>query len=75
MSEQVLPSSGLRSVKKKPGRDLCLTSQSKHIFTSLRSYFKEKKRTGKSLMKNRPLDGTAAAIGISGLQLNESTRR
>ena len=43
-----------------------LTSQSKHILTSVRSYFEEEKRTGKSLMKNRPLDRTAtAATGIS----------
>ena len=55
----------LRSVKKKPGRSVHLISQSKHILTSVRSYFEVEKRTGKSLMKNRPLDRTAMAIGIS----------
>ena len=67
MSGQGLSSSGgpLRRVKKKPGRGVHLTSQSKHILTSVRSYFEEEKRTGKSLMKNRPLDRTAMATGIS----------
>ena len=51
--------------RKKPGRGVCLTSESKHILTSVRSYFEEEKRTGKSLMKNRPLDRTAIATGIS----------
>ena len=63
MSGQGPSSSGgpLRSVKKKPGRGLRLTSQSKHILTSVRSYFEEEKRIGKSLMKNRPLNRTATA--------------
>ena len=65
MSGQGPSSSGLRSVKKKPGRGIRLTSQSKHILTSVRSYFEEEKRTGKSLMKNRPLDRAATATGIS----------
>ena len=55
----------LRSARKKPGRGICLTSQSKHILTSVRSYFEEEKQPGKSLMKNRPLDRTATATGIS----------
>ena len=55
----------MRSVKKKPGKGVCLISQSKHILTSVRSYFEEEKQTGKSLMKNRPLDRTAMATGIS----------
>ena len=59
----------LWSVRKKPGRGVCLTSQSKHILTSVRSSFEEEKRTGKSLMKNIPLDrtatATATATGIS----------
>ena len=46
-------------------RGVGLTSQSKHILTSVRSYFEEEKRIGKSLMKNRPLDRTATATGIS----------
>ena len=50
--------------RKKLGRGICLTSQSKHILTSVRSYFEEEKRTGKSLMKNRPLDRTTMATGI-----------
>ena len=60
MSGQGPSSSGgpLRSVRKKPGRGVHLTSQSKHILTSVRSYFEEEKWTGKSLMKNRPLDRT-----------------
>ena len=64
MSGQGSSSSGgpLWSARKKPGRGLCLTSQSKHILTSVRSYFEEEKWTGKSLMKNRPLDRTATAI-------------
>ena len=62
MSGQGPSSSGLRSVKEKPGRGVGLTSQSKHILTSVRSYFEEEKQTGKSLMKNRPLDRTATAI-------------
>ena len=33
--------------------------------TSVRSYFEEEKWTGKSLMKNRPLDRTATVTGIS----------
>ena len=49
----------------KPGRGVCLTSQSKHILTSVRSYFEEEKWTGKSLKKNKPLDRTATATGIS----------
>ena len=67
MNGQGPSSSGgpLRSVRKKPGRGLGLTSQSKHILTSVRSYFEEEKRTGKSLMKNRPMDRTATATGIS----------
>ena len=65
MSGQGLSSSGLRSVKKKPGRGVHLTSQSKHILTSVRSYFEQEKRTGKSFIKNRPLDRTATATGIS----------
>ena len=51
----------LRSARKKPGRGIRLTSQSKYILTSVRSYFEKEKRTGKSLMKNRPLDRTATA--------------
>ena len=64
MSGQEPSSSGgpLRSARKKPGRGVRLTSQSKHILTSVRSYFEEEKWTGKSLMKNRPLDRTATAI-------------
>ena len=46
----------LRSVRKKPGRGIHLTSQSKHILTSVTSNFEEEKRTGKSLVENRPLD-------------------
>ena len=62
MSGQGPSSSGLRSVKKKPERGERFTFQSKHILTSFRSYFEEEKQTGKSLMKNRPLDRTATAI-------------
>ena len=69
MSEQGPSSSGgpLRSVRKKPGRGVHLTSQSKHILISVKNYFEEEKQTGKSLMKNRPLDRTATAMatGIS----------
>ena len=67
MSGQGPSSSGgpLWSVRKKPGRGVHLTSQSKYILSSVRSYFEEEKRTGKSLMKNRPLDRTATATGIS----------
>ena len=67
MSGQGPSTSGgpLRRVKKKPGRGIRLTSQSKHILTSVRSYFEEEKRTGKSLMKNRPLNRPATATGIS----------
>ena len=67
MSGQRPSSSGgpLRRARKKPGRGVCLTSQSKHILTSVRSYFEEEKRTGKSLVKNRPLDRTAMTTGIS----------
>ena len=67
MSGQGPSSSGgpLWSARKKPGRGVSLTSQSKHTLTSVRSYFEEEKRTGKSLMKNRPLDRTATATGIS----------
>ena len=67
MSVQGPSSSGgpFRSARKKPGRGVRLTSQSKHILTSVRSYFEEEKLTGKSLMKNRPLDRTATATGIS----------
>ena len=63
MSGQGPSSSGgpLRSLKKKPGRGVCLTSQSKHILTSVRSSFEEEKWTGKSLT----LDRTATATGIS----------
>ena len=64
MSGQGPSSSGgpLRSVRKKSGRSIGLTSQSKHILTSVRSYLEEEKQTGKSLMKNRPLDRTATEI-------------
>ena len=64
MSGQGPSSSGgpLWSARKKPGRGVCLTSQSKHIFASVRSYFEEEELTGKSLMKNRPLDATATGI-------------
>ena len=64
MSGQGPSSSGgpLWSARKKPGRGKCLTSHSKHILTSVRSYFEEEKRTGKSLMKNRPLDRRATGI-------------
>ena len=55
----------LRSARKKPGRGVSLTSQSKHILASARNYFEEEKQTGKSLMKNIPLDRTAMATGIS----------
>ena len=65
MSGQGPSSSGLKSVKKKPGRGVCLTSQSKHILTFVRSYFEEEKRTGKSLKKNRRLDKTVTVTGIS----------
>ena len=67
MSGQGPSSSGgpLRSSRKKSGRGICLTSQSEHILTSVRSYLEEEKRTGKLLMKNRPLDRTAMAAGIS----------
>ena len=67
ISEQGPSSSGgpLRRVKKKLGRGVGLTFQSKYILTSARSYFEEGKRTGKSLMKNRPPDRTAMATGIS----------
>ena len=69
MSGQGPSSSGgpLWSARKKPGRGVRLISQSKHILTSVRSYFEEEKRTRKSLMKNRPLDrtATATATGIS----------
>ena len=55
MNGQGPSSSGgpLRSVRKKPGRGVGLTSQSKHIVTSVRNYFEEEKRTGKSLMTAR----------------------
>ena len=56
--------SPLRSARKKPGRGIRLTSQS-NILISDRSYFEEEKQTGKSLMKNRPLDRTATTTGIS----------
>ena len=72
MSGQGPSSSGgpLWSARKKPERGVHLTSQSmstqsKHILTSVRGYFEEEKRTGKSFMKNRPLDRTATATGIS----------
>ena len=67
MSGQGPSSSGgpLWSVRKKPGKGICLTSKSKHTLTSVRSYFEEEKWTGKSLMKNRPLDRTVTATGIS----------
>ena len=67
MSGQGPSSSGgpLRSVRKKPGRGVGLTSQSKHIFTSLRNHFEEEKQTEKSLMKNRLLDRKATATRIS----------
>ena len=67
MSGQGPSSSGgpLRSVRKKPGRGVHLTPQSKLILISVRNYVIEEKLTGKSLMKNRPLDRTAMAKGIS----------
>ena len=67
MSGQGPSSSGgpLRIMRKKPGRGVRLTSQSKHILTFVRSYFEEEKWTGKSLIKNRPQDRTATATGIS----------
>ena len=67
MSGQGPSSSGgpLRSVRKKPERGIHLTSQSKHILTSVKSYFEEEKRTRKSFEKNRPLDRRATATGIS----------
>ena len=45
LSGQGPSSSGgqLRSARKKPGRGICLTSQSKHILTSVSSYFEEEK--------------------------------
>ena len=54
----------MRRVKKKPGRGVHWTSQSKHILNSVRSYFEEEKWTGKSVVKSRPLDRTATATGI-----------
>ena len=67
MSGQGSSSSGgpLRSVRKKPRRGVHLTSQSRHILTSVRNYFEEEKRTGKSLMKNKPLNRIAMGTGIS----------
>ena len=42
--------------------------------TSVRSNFEEEKLTGKSLIKNRPLDKTAMVTGISKSTIKESTR-
>ena len=65
----------LRTARKKPGKGVHLISQSKHILTSVRSYFEEEKLTGKSLMKNRPLDRKQQwQQEFPRLQLNESTR-
>ena len=74
-NEWAKTSSGLRSVKKKPGRGVRLTSQSKHILTSVRSYFGEEKRTGKSLMKIDHWTEQQQQQEFPRLQLNESTRR
>ena len=59
----------IEECEEEAGRGLRLTSQSKHILTSVRSYFEEEKWTGKSLMKNRPLDRTVTGISKTTINL------
>ena len=68
MSGQGPSSSGgpLWNARKKPGKGVGLTSQSKHILTSVRSYFEEEKQTGKSLMKNRQTTGQNSNSNFQG---------
>ena len=64
------PTGSVQSTKvaKRPGRQgihVRLTSQSKYIVMNVRKFFEEEKRTGKSKLRERVLDRTATATGIS----------
>ena len=62
------PTGSIQSTKvtKRPGRQgIRLTSQSKYIVMNVRKFFEEEKRTGKSKLRERVLDRTATATGIS----------
>ena len=62
------PNGSVQSTKvaKRPGRQgIRLTSQSKYIVMNVRKFFEEEKRTGKSKLRERVLDRTATATGIS----------
>ena len=55
----------LHRVAKKPGRGKRLSSQSKYIIESVRQFFEKEKSGGKSMLKSRVVDRTAAATGVS----------
>ena len=71
MSDKKRPQSSTSSdepthkIAKRPGRGVRLTSQSKYIVENVREFFETEKRTGKSILRDRVLERTAQATGVS----------
>ena len=54
-----------QKVAKKPGRGIRLTSQTKYIIENVRRFFEEEKKTKRSTLRDRVVDRTAKATGVS----------
>ena len=55
----------IHKVAKKPGKGVRLTSQTKYVIEKVRQFFEKEKRKESSIMRERFIEGTAEAIGLS----------
>ena len=55
----------IHKVAKKPGKGGRLTSQTKYVIENVRQFFEKKKRKGSSIKRERIVERTAEATGVS----------
>ena len=55
----------IHKVAKKPGKEVRLTSQTKYVIENVRQFFGKKKRKGSSIKRERIVECTAEATGVS----------
>ena len=55
----------IHKVAKKSGKEVRLTSQTKHVIEKVRQFFEKKKRKGSSIKRERIVKRTTEATGVS----------
>ena len=55
----------IHKVAKKPWKGVRLTSQTKYVIEKVRQFFEKEKRKGSSIKRERIVERTAEAIGVS----------